>query len=163
MTFVQSCHRSKWAKKTSTEAVEIKWCESSTGNPNQWLLSGFYTSRSIWKAPENKLTALKGPTPSTKEQMSFGSIIQSRIRSRLRIQITAWHFRPSPTVTDQKDRAQTFYLTDHISTNSKVVFNSKFIKFHIDGGTQPSWKNFNLLHRLKELTKKRFILYTGLT
>lgn len=84
---------------------------------------------------ENKLTALKGPTPSTKEQMSFSSIIQCQIWSQLKIQITAWHFRPSPTVTDQQNRAQTFYLTDHIRTNSKVVLNLRFIKFHVDGGT----------------------------
>lgn len=84
--------------------------------------------------------------PSTK-QISAASY-KAKFGPQLRIQMTAWHFRSSLTLTDQ-DRAQTFYLTDHISINSKVVLNLRLVKFH----AHIPCAIFSLLHRLRESTK----------
>lgn len=114
-TLAKSCHKSKMSKESSLKAIEMKQCKSSTENSNQWLLCIFYKSKSIWKALENELTAIKrGLCQTPTRTMSFSKIIQSQVWSQLRIQITAWHFRPSPSVTDQQDRAQTFCLPNII-------------------------------------------------
>lgn len=84
--------------------------------------------------------------PSTKEQANFSS--KAKFGPQLRIQMTAWHFWSSLTVTDQEERAWTFYLTDRISI--KVVLNLTLVKFHAHN----LFAIFNLLHRLRESAKR---------
>lgn len=64
--------------------------------------------------------------------------------------MTALCFRSSLTVTDQQDKAETFYLTNHISINSEVTLNLRIVKFHAHNPCAV----FSLLHWLGESTKR---------
>lgn len=78
---------SSWSKGQCTRSLNHSLKskkQSSRGNLNQWHLYISYKFRAIWKALENRLTALKGPMPSTKKQANFSSIIQSQIWSPIK-------------------------------------------------------------------------------